>query len=194
MLIIGCDYHPSFQQIACVDTETGECDERRLAHSNGEAEKLYRGLNGQGVRVGIEATGHVRWFERLPAELKYELWVGPGPDSGHASPKAEDRPPGRATSTQGASGRSFSPRVGSESGESGSAPTALASASAGADADAGDESVASHRPQRGDAAQEGTVEQAGGSNWSRSDWLPGPSGAGGICWNCCRASTRASRS
>ena len=24
MLIIGCDYHPSFQQIAWVDTETGE--------------------------------------------------------------------------------------------------------------------------------------------------------------------------
>ena len=45
MLIIGCDYHPSFQQIAWVDTETGECDERRLAHSNGEAEQFYRGLN-----------------------------------------------------------------------------------------------------------------------------------------------------
>ena len=25
MLIIGCDYHPGFQQIAVVDTETGEC-------------------------------------------------------------------------------------------------------------------------------------------------------------------------
>ena len=24
MLIIGCDYHPGFQQIAFVDTETGE--------------------------------------------------------------------------------------------------------------------------------------------------------------------------
>jgi len=32
MLIIGCDYHPGFQQIAFVDTETGECDERRMAH------------------------------------------------------------------------------------------------------------------------------------------------------------------
>jgi hypothetical protein len=30
MLIIGCDYHPSFQQIAFVDTETGEGGERRL--------------------------------------------------------------------------------------------------------------------------------------------------------------------
>jgi hypothetical protein len=31
MMIIGCDYHPSFQQIAFVDTETGECGERKLA-------------------------------------------------------------------------------------------------------------------------------------------------------------------
>jgi len=28
------------------------------------------------VRVGIEATGHARWFERLLAELKFELWIG----------------------------------------------------------------------------------------------------------------------
>jgi transposase len=28
------------------------------------------------VRVGIEATGHVRWFERLLAELGFELWIG----------------------------------------------------------------------------------------------------------------------
>jgi hypothetical protein len=29
MLIIGCDYHPSVQQIAMVDTETGDYNERR---------------------------------------------------------------------------------------------------------------------------------------------------------------------
>ena len=26
--------------------------------------------------VGMEATGHARWFERLMAELGFELWVG----------------------------------------------------------------------------------------------------------------------
>jgi hypothetical protein len=35
MLIIGCDYHPGFQQIAFVDTESGEADERRLTHREG---------------------------------------------------------------------------------------------------------------------------------------------------------------
>ena len=75
MLIIGCDYHPSVQQIAWVDTETGECGERRLLH-RAEAERFYRDLKGKQVRVGIEATGHSRWFERLLAELKFELWIG----------------------------------------------------------------------------------------------------------------------
>jgi transposase len=30
MIIIGVDFHPEFQQIAFVDTDTGELDERRL--------------------------------------------------------------------------------------------------------------------------------------------------------------------
>ena len=78
MLIIGCDYHPSVEQIDWVDTETGECGEKRLMHSDGEAERFYRELKQKGVqvRVGIEATGHSRWFERLLAELGFELWVG----------------------------------------------------------------------------------------------------------------------
>jgi transposase len=77
MLIIGCDYHPAFQQIAFVDTATGECGERRLEHPEA-AEKFYRELAAQGntVRVGMEASGHARWFERLLAELNFELWIG----------------------------------------------------------------------------------------------------------------------
>jgi hypothetical protein len=78
MLIIGCDYHPGFQQIAWVDSGAGECGERQLLHSNGEAETFYRDLKQQGIpmRVGVEATVHARWFEHLLAELKQELWVG----------------------------------------------------------------------------------------------------------------------
>lgn len=77
MKIIGCDYHPGFQQIAFVDTETGEFVERRLAHRE-EAEAFYRDLaaRGSSVRVGMEASGHARWFERLMGELEFELWVG----------------------------------------------------------------------------------------------------------------------
>jgi transposase len=77
MIIIGCDYHPSFQQIAFVDTDTGELQERRLQHRE-EAEKFYRDLAARAmtVRVGMEASGHARWFERLLAELQFELWIG----------------------------------------------------------------------------------------------------------------------
>jgi transposase len=77
MIIIGCDYHPGFQQIAFVDTETGDYGEPRLEHSEG-AEKFYRDLAalGKKVRVGMEASGHARWFERLLGELNMELWIG----------------------------------------------------------------------------------------------------------------------
>ena len=78
MIIIGVDYHPSDQYIAFLDTETGECGEQRLSHSNGEAEKFYRELRlrAVSVRVGMEATGYARWFERLLTELGIELCIG----------------------------------------------------------------------------------------------------------------------
>src|SRR5258708_1178001 len=75
MIIIGVDFHAEFQQIASVDTDTGELQEKRLGHRE-DAETFYRALAGQKVRVGIEASGHARWFERLVAELQFELWIG----------------------------------------------------------------------------------------------------------------------
>ena len=75
MWFIGCDFHPSFQQVAFVNTEGGECGNRRLRHRD-EAEQFYRELVGQPVRVAMEASGHARWFERLLAELDHEVWIG----------------------------------------------------------------------------------------------------------------------
>ena len=75
MWIIGCDYHPRFQQIAFVNTEGGEWGQLRLEHVE-QAERFYRGLRGQVVRVGMEACGQGRWFERLLGELGQELWIG----------------------------------------------------------------------------------------------------------------------
>jgi transposase len=77
-MLIGVDYHPSFQQIAFLAEEPGEYSERRLNHSDGEAEEFYRDLQRRGVhvRVGMEATGYSRWFERLLAELDFEVWIG----------------------------------------------------------------------------------------------------------------------
>jgi transposase len=49
-----------------------------LNHSHGEAEKFYRELAARAVsvRVGLEATGYSRGFERLLAELGIEVWIG----------------------------------------------------------------------------------------------------------------------
>ena len=79
MMLIGVDYHPSFQTIAFFMEETGEYGEQELnLDSDGQAEKFYRDLQQRGicVRVGMEATGYSRWFERLLAELGFELWIG----------------------------------------------------------------------------------------------------------------------
>ena len=75
MLIIGCDFHPGFQQVAIFDNLTGEMQQKRLQHRK-EAEKFYRKLAGQQARVGMEACGHYPWFERLLEELSIELWFG----------------------------------------------------------------------------------------------------------------------
>jgi transposase len=58
-----------------MDTAKGELIERRLEHENGEADTFYRSLP-KPVRVGIEATGPMHWFERLLEELGHELWIG----------------------------------------------------------------------------------------------------------------------
>ena len=42
MIIIGCDFHPSYQQVAMFNTETGRIDDHKLMHATGEAERFYR--------------------------------------------------------------------------------------------------------------------------------------------------------
>ena len=54
-MLIGVDYHPSFQQIAFLVEETGDCSERRLNHSDGEAERFYR-EEESACAWGMEAT------------------------------------------------------------------------------------------------------------------------------------------
>jgi len=75
MIIIGCDFHTRFQQIAMLEPETGEVIERRLEHESGEAQAFYAALGGR-ARVGMEATGYAHWFEEMLAEQGHELWVG----------------------------------------------------------------------------------------------------------------------
>jgi transposase len=75
MLIIGCDLHTRTQQIAMLDTETGELVEKRLEHESGEAKRFYEELKEPAL-VGMESTGYALWFAALLAELGHELVVG----------------------------------------------------------------------------------------------------------------------
>ena len=74
MLIIGCDFHPSYQQLALFDNQTGEVTEKKLSHP-AQASEFYRGLS-EPVRVGMESGAPCQWFRRLLAECGHELWVG----------------------------------------------------------------------------------------------------------------------
>ncbi len=75
MNVIGVDYHPSWQQICWMDTETGETDEKKLEHATGEAERFYRQLPGRAL-IGMESTGNCQWFVELLGRLGHELWIG----------------------------------------------------------------------------------------------------------------------
>jgi transposase len=75
MKIVGCDFHPSFQQVAILDVSTGEVRELKLLHGTGEAERFYRELDPP-VLIGMESTGNSLWFEQLMEQLGHELWIG----------------------------------------------------------------------------------------------------------------------
>jgi transposase len=75
MMIIGCDFHPSWQQVSWLDTETGETGEQKLVQATGDAERFYRRLPAPAL-IGMEATGNCHWLVDLLAELGHELWVG----------------------------------------------------------------------------------------------------------------------
>jgi transposase len=72
MIIIGCDFHPSFQQIVMLDTETGAMEEHKLTHANGEAKNFYRKLSAPAI-VGIETVGNDQWLMQLLQKLGHEV-------------------------------------------------------------------------------------------------------------------------
>jgi transposase len=75
MWIIGCDFHPSWQQVSFFDPETGETGERKLVNGDGEAERFYRGLPVPSF-IGVEACGNSQWFVDMLQRLGHEVWIG----------------------------------------------------------------------------------------------------------------------
>lgn len=75
MIIVGCDFHPSWQQVAIFDDTTGEVVERKLVNGNGEAEQFYRSLEA-GALIGMESCGNSQWFVELVERLGHTIWIG----------------------------------------------------------------------------------------------------------------------
>jgi transposase len=75
MVIIGCDFHPSWEQVCWLDTETGETAEQKLVHSAGEAQRFYSSVPVPAL-IGLEATGNCHWLLDLLRDLGHEVWVG----------------------------------------------------------------------------------------------------------------------
>src|SRR3989454_7472192 len=74
-MIIGCDFHPSWQQVSWLDTETGETGEQKLVHAEGQAQQFYQALSGAAL-IGMEATGNSQWFVELIEDLGHAIWIG----------------------------------------------------------------------------------------------------------------------
>jgi transposase len=75
MIVIGCDFHPSWQQVCWVDTESGETSEQKVVHASGDAEQFYRQFSAPAL-IGMESTGNCQWFVDLVTGLGHEVWVG----------------------------------------------------------------------------------------------------------------------
>jgi len=75
MMIIGCDFHPSWQQIAWLDSETGETGEGKLVHASGDAKSFYARVPRPAL-IGMEATGNSQWFMEMVQDLGHEIWIG----------------------------------------------------------------------------------------------------------------------
>jgi hypothetical protein len=58
------------------EEETGECGERQLNHSDGEAERFYRDLQKRGIRVRVGMGVRLYWMWRNGCEYSPSLEFG----------------------------------------------------------------------------------------------------------------------
>jgi hypothetical protein len=71
-MLMGVDYHPSFQQIAFFEEETGECGERQLLHSDGEADRYRTWCELEHRPLGWASRSLQREVELL---IMVEVWI-----------------------------------------------------------------------------------------------------------------------
>ena len=75
MILIGCDFHPSWQQVSWMEQSSGETGDQRLVHTPGAVEQFYRQFPAPAL-IGMESTGNCQWFVDLVTALGHEVWIG----------------------------------------------------------------------------------------------------------------------
>jgi len=75
MRLVGCDLHARKQQVAMLDSETGEVQEVELCHHGEDVERFYAALP-RPATVAVESTGYALWFHALMRQLGHTLLVG----------------------------------------------------------------------------------------------------------------------
>jgi hypothetical protein len=168
MRIIGCDFHPSWQQVAWLEAETGEAGEQSLVNGDGEAERFYRAL-AEPALVGVEACGNSQWFVDLLQQLGHEVWVGDAAQiraSYVRKQKTDKRDAGHILKllVEGRFPKLWVPTV--EQREC--AAAVAASAQAGGDSDTGEERAAALGDESRDAEEEQVVECGGTESAART--------------------------
>ena len=88
MRIIGCDLHVRPQTIAMLDPTTGEVAKMPMTHEGNNVRVFYSTLSHP-VRVGIEATGSMKWFVNLREELGIECLAGHPAEIRAAEPRKQ---------------------------------------------------------------------------------------------------------
>src|SRR5450755_578651 len=134
MMIIGCDFHPSWQQVSWLDTETGECGEtgtcfggrQGVLSANGGAGPDWHGHGQQSV---VHRTG-----AGLGAR---DLDRGCGAEPGQLCAQAEDGQTGRGAYSETSGGRAVSEVMDAGPGAARSVVTGAAPAQVGGDTQPG---------------------------------------------------------
>lgn len=73
---IGVDFHPYQQTIAFFDQRDGEIKFRQFLHSDKRAIRRFYQRCSKDSQIGVEATGSLRWFEKMLFDIGLRLKIG----------------------------------------------------------------------------------------------------------------------
>ena len=189
-MIIGCDFHPSWEQVSWLDTET----RRDRGAEAGARHGRCGAVLSAGGSAGADRNGSDRQLSLAggPAGGAGARVVGGrcGADPGQLRAAAEDGQAGRGAHSEAAGGRAVSAHL--DAVERGARPAAVAVAplQAGDHPDAGEERTATPLSQPGSAEEAQAVEPGGTAGAARvAAEALGPVGGARTCSGCWPCST-----